>query len=599
MPGIVGFISKNILPDTHPCLSEVAGKVASSWCLEGQYQQLIKTTAGIAHHHFNNQNLSVDIWGDVYSINGTDCQQDDVAELVANQYLIGNLSELCSQLNGYFTFVIFDKQAQKVTLATDRFGIKPLYLWADNYVAKGFASEPKALALHPGYVQHIDLAALKTFVDVGHMLGEQTLFSNIKRLAPASITSIDITSLEYDTVRYWSWGDIKTNNAMTFDEATAHAYTLFDSAVERCIKTVKQPTLAITLSGGLDSRVLLAAAKQHFKGTIKTYTFGEAGCDDAVLAEQVAQLAGVSNQLVSIDEHNWFDGREHGVWLTDGLKNMLHMHALSSVSNIAADSNYLLNGYLGDVTFGGSYLFDQDKASLSQSQRIAERYFEHLPNANITDAYFEHTNDDPILIYNRGVRFIGAGSDLLSHELHNFKPFMDNDLVAFLYSLPDEYRRNGKLYHAMLLRYYPDYFKTIAWQQTGKPISLQSTHVEPVNNPLKQRLVGLIKGSVFERLARKLYRRITPKRHYVAYDTWLREAKFKRYVENTLCDSNSDVKKLLGDEYIDNVVTRFFAMDDAIKPEKIGSLLTVELYLKRLRNASNSSEYGKHGIILR
>ncbi|MBH0025400.1 MULTISPECIES: asparagine synthase-related protein [unclassified Pseudoalteromonas] len=583
MPGIVGFIGKNILPDTHPCLLEVAGKVSSSWCIEGQYQQLIKTTADIAHHHFNNQNLSVDIWGDVYSINAIDCQQGDVAELIANQYLIGNLSELCSQLNGYFAFVIFDKQTQKITLVTDRFGIKPLYMWDDNNLVKGFASEPKALVLNPDYKQQIDLNALKTFVDVGHMLGTQTLFSNIKRLAPASITTINMTTLQYDTAQYWSWADIKTNNTITFDEAIDDAYTLFDNAVSRCLKTIKQPTLAITLSGGLDSRVLLAAAKEHFKGTIKTYTFGEAGCDDAVLAKQVAQLAGVSNQLVSIDEHNWFEGREQGVWLTDGLKNILHMHALSSVSNISADSNYLLNGYLGDVTFGGSYLFAEDKSSLSQQQRLALRYFEHTPYANITDDYFKHANDDPVLIYNRGVRFIGAGSDLLSHELHNLKPFMDNDLVEFLYSLPDEYRRNGKLYHAMLLRYYPDYFKTIAWQQTGKPISLQSTSVEPARSPVKQRLKGLIKGSAFEALARKLYRNVTPKRHYVAYDTWLREPQFKHFVKKTLCKDNSEVKKLLGSEFVDETVNSFFTMSDTVKPEKIGSLLTVELYLKRLQ----------------
>lgn len=583
MPGIVGFIGKNTLPETHPCLFEVAGNTASNWSIEGQYQQLIKTTADIAHHHFSNDTISIDIWGDVYSINGANCAQEELAELIANQYLIDNLNELCGQLNGYFAFVVFDKRTHTVLLVTDRFGMKPLYLWADNNFAKGFASEPKALVLNPNYEQLIDTAALNTFIDVGHMLGEQTLFSNIKRLPPASITTINITTLQYTTSCYWGWADTKVNNTISFDEATEQAYSLFDQAVKRCLTPVKQSTLAITLSGGLDSRVLLAAAKQHFKGTIKTYTFGEQGCDDAQLAKQVAKLAGVSNQLVSIDEHNWFAGREKGVWLTDGLKNILHMHALSSVSTIASSSNYLLNGYLGDVTFGGSYLFNQNKTSLGVQQRLAERYFEHVPHANITEPYFNYKNDDPILIYNRGVRFIAAGSDLLSHELHNLKPFMDNDLVDFLYSLPDEYRRNGRLYHAMLLRYYPDYFKTIAWQQTGKPISLQSTIVEPKVNPLKQGLIGFIKGSVFERLARKLYRSVAPKRHYVAYDAWLREPQFKAYVEQTLCTPNSQVKVLLGSEQVDDIVSAFFTGSDSIRPEKIGSLLTVELYLTRLQ----------------
>lgn len=586
MPGIVGFISDNTLPETHPCLNEIAGNTATSWCITGQYQQLIKVTADIGYHHFSNENISVDVWGDVYSLNGVDCTQTDIAELIANQYLIDNLNELCGQLNGYFAFVIFDKRTHTVSLVTDRFGMKPLYLWADNNFAKGFASEPKALVLNPNYEQAINSAALNAFIDIGHMLGEQTLFNNIKRLPPASITTINIKNLQYTTTHYWGWGEIKANNEITFAAATEQAYKLFDNAVQRCLKTMQQSTLAITLSGGLDSRVLLAAAKQHFKGDIKTYTFGEVGCDDAVIAKQVAELAGVSNQLVSIDEHNWFAGRERGVWLTDGLKNILHMHALSSVSTIASSSNYLLNGYLGDVTFGGSYLFNQDKQLLSQQQRIAERYFEYVPYADIDNDYFKHKNDDPILIYNRGVRFIAAGSDLLSHELHNFKPFMDNDLVEFLYSLPDEYRRDGKLYHAMLLRYYPGYFTTIAWQQTGKPISLQSAVVEPKENPLKLLLKGIIKGSMLEQFARKLYRGITPKRHYVAYDMWLREPQFKQYIEHTLCAPTSEVSVLLGHEKVNGIVSAFFAMDDTIKPEKIGSLLTVELYLKQLKQQS-------------
>jgi asparagine synthase (glutamine-hydrolysing) len=587
MPGIVGFFSNNKLPESHPCLGEVAGNIASRLELYGQYQQLIKTTANIGHVHFSNESINVDIWGDIYSIAGGeyDCAQHNVAQLVSEHYHAGSLNSLCKQLNGYFAVVIVDKQAGIISLVTDRFGMKPVYMWANSKRVMGFASEPKALLLNPQYEQCIDTAALNTFVDIGHMLGEQTLFNNIKRLAPATITTIDIATQQQTAVPYWSWNEIKVDTKISFNDATEQAYKLFDRAIKRCLQTVKQSTLAITLSGGLDSRVLLAAAKQHFKGTIKTYTFGEQGCDDALLAKQVADLAGVSNQLVSIDEHNWFAGRERGVWLTDGLKNILHMHALSSVANIAADSNYLLNGYLGDVTFGGSYLFSQDNASLSSQQRLAERYFEHVPYANITAPYFNYKNDDPILIYNRGVRFIAAGSDLLSHELHNFKPFMDNDLVDFLYSLPDEYRRNGRLYHAMLLRYYPDYFATIAWQQTGKPISLQSTVVEPKENPIKQGLKGLIKGSVFERIARKLYRNVAPKRHYVAYDAWLREPQFKAYIKKTLCSPNSQVKVLLGTKKVDDIINAFFALDDSIRPEKIGSLLTIELYLTQLQQS--------------
>ena len=84
------------------------------------------------------------------------------------------------------------------------------------------------------------------------------------------------------------------------------------------------------------------------------------------------------------------------------------MHALSSVELIAQESNYLLNGYLGDVTFGGSYLFPESQATISKQKRIATRYTKHVQHANIDHDYFTHENDDPVLIYNHEVRFIGA-----------------------------------------------------------------------------------------------------------------------------------------------------------------------------------------------
>jgi len=592
MPGMIGFISPDQVAEDHDCFANIAGD-KNSYFVSQHYQQMLKNVEQIACYEYSDDRLHVTIWGDIFSINGNDCKTEDALQNLCEQYLIDNLLAFCNGLNGYFVFSVYDKQTQALHLATDRFGIKPLYLWVEGDRIKGFASEPKAILLHPDYTQKIDQAALDTYIDVGHMLGEQTLFKNIRRVPAATLVTVNTQAEHYQQQLYWQWSEIKPLNDISFDEAVEKSYQLFDASMARCMSVVKQPKLAITLSGGLDSRVLLAGAKQHYKGEIKTFTFGEPSCDDAIIAKQVADLAGVSNQLVAIDQNNWFSGRERGVWLTDGLKNILHMHALSSVELIAQESNYLLNGYLGDVTFGGSYLFPESQATISKQKRIATRYTKHVQHANIDHDYFTHENDDPVLIYNRGVRFIGAGSDLLSHQLHNLKPFMDNDLVEFLYSLPESFRRNGKLYHAMLLRYYPDYFAAIPWQQTGKPISLTENQVEPKVNPVKQQLVKLIKGSVFERAARKLYRSIAPKRHYVAYDTWLRETQFKQYLTDMLCMPNSRVATLIGNDQVNKILSKFFAMDDSIRPEKIGSLLTLELYLEQLENGKKSAGYSK------
>jgi len=587
MTGIIGYVgASHCVKQDAPCVSEVSGIVVNSWH-EATCQLTLKAPQNnVGYEFFADDRLTVDIYGDIFSLKGTLSQDSSWAALIAEAYLAGNLTDLAKKLNGYFVFVVFDKLTSQLVIVNDRYGLKPMYIWREDDKVLGFSSEIKGLALHAKCDQKLDDSALNTFIDVGHFLGKQTLFADITRMPPASMLCIDTLTQSCEQSRYWQWSSIVKHNEITFDQAVDDLYGYFEQAMQRTFATVTQKTIAITLSGGLDSRILLAAAKKHFNGEILTYTFGEQGCDDALLAVQVSELAEVNNQFIPINSENWFEGREQGVWLTDGLKNILHMHGLSVVDEISPSSNYLVNGYLGDVTLGGSYLFSADKNAMSLEDKIAERYGDHKQYADFESQYFANAGSDPAFIYNRGVRHIGAGSDLLSHKLHNFKPFLDNDLVEFLYSLPDDFRRDGKLYHHMLLKFYPDYFATIPWQQTGKPISKQASVKVRKGKSLKQLVVSAIKGSPIDAFARKIYQKLSGKQNYVAYDTWLRLPDFKQYIYQTLLAENSHVCQHLSHKRVKNVIESYYKGDSKIKPEMLGSLLTLELYLVQLNKFS-------------
>ena len=587
MTGIVGYVgATHRVKQNAPCITEVSGVVVNSWD-EATCQLTLKAPQiNVGYEFFDDERLRIDIFGDIFSAKGLVTPTSGWTTLISEEYLAGNLAGLARKLNGCFVFSIFDKVTKQLVIVNDRYGLKPLYLWQEQNKVFGFSSEIKGLVLHAKCEQKLDRNALNTFVDVGHFLGKQTLFADITRMPPASMLCIDTLSQRCEQSRYWQWSSIVKNNEITFEQAVDDLYGYFEQSMQRTFATVTQDTIAITLSGGLDSRILLAAAKKHFKGEILTYTFGEQSCDDALLAVQVSQLAKVNNQFISINSDNWFEGREQGVWLTDGLKNILHMHGLSVVDEISPSSNYLVNGYLGDVTLGGSYLFSADKNALSLEDKIAERYGEHTQYADFESDYFANAGSDPAFIYNRGVRHIGAGSDLLSHKLHNFKPFLDNDLVEYLYSLPDDFRRDGKLYHHMLLKFYPDYFATIPWQQTGKPISKQSSVKTRQGRSLKQLIVNAVKGSPVDAFARKVYQKLSGKQNYVAYDTWLRLPDFKRYIYDTLLAKDSHVCQHLTRQRVEDVIARYYKGDSSVKPEMLGSLLTLELYFMKLAKLS-------------
>ncbi len=587
MTGIIGYVgASHCVKKSAACVSEVSGIEVNSWT-EASCQLTLKAPQkNVGYEFFTDERLRIDIYGDIFSIKGQLTPENCWAPLIAETYLAGNLPELAKRLNGYFVFTVFDKSSGQLVIVNDRYGLKPMYLWREHNKLLGFSSEIKGLALHGKCEQKLDADALNTFIDVGHFLGKQTLFADITRMPPASMLCIDTLSQSSELTGYWQWSLIAKDNEITFEQAVDDLYGYFEQAMQRTFATVTQDTIAITLSGGLDSRILLAAAKKHFNGEILTYTFGEQGCDDALLATQVSELAEVNNQFISINSDNWFDGREQGVWLTDGLKNILHMHGLSVVEEISPSSNYLVNGYLGDVTLGGSYLFPTDKNAMSLADKVGERYGKHKKHADFDSQYFANAGSDPAFIYNRGVRHIGAGSDLLSHKLHNFKPFLDNDMVEFLYSLPDDFRRDGKIYHHMLLKYYPEYFSIIPWQQTGKPISKQASVKVPKGKSLKQLIVSAIKGSPIDAFSRKIYQKLSGKQNYVAYDTWLRLPDFKQYVYSTLLAKESYICQHLSRKRVEEIIERYYKGDSSTKPEMIGSLLTLELYLTKLAKTS-------------
>ncbi|TMO67085.1 asparagine synthetase B family protein [Pseudoalteromonas aurantia] len=576
MPGIVGFFDEEI----SYCHS--AGQTAFTNEF-GFYSQLLKTqTDNVACKQLIHLDLKITIWGDVFSIANLDIDVDAFLVRLAQVYRQDTLASFMSSVNGYFVISIVDTQQEHVTYISDRYGMKPLYLWYQGECVKGAASEQKELLLHTKHDRALDNEALNCFVDVGHFLGQKTLFSSVKRLAPATIMQLDACGVILSNSQFWSWKNIEKTDKISFDDAVDLIAVKFDKAVERAVKTITQDKLAITLSGGLDSRVLLAAAKVHYSGEIHTFTFGEPGCIDVKLAKQVSEAVGVTHHIVEIDEQGWFDGREQGVWLTDGMKNVLHMHALSSVNVISGYSNYLLNGFLGDVTAGGTYIFPKSNDSIEQ--KLEKRFGQYWHQAGADSDYFAEGDQEQVNIYNRGTRFIAAGSDLLSHELHQFKPFMDNDLVELLYSLPDTFRENGKLYHHMLLKYYPEYFESIPWQQTGKPITKEVASAAQHPN-MKSRIKDLLVGSPIERLARKVYRKLAKKHHYVAYDTWLKEPKFKLYVQQLL-NEDSHVAKALPTGDCSKLVDKYYNSSSSIKPETLGSLITIELFLRQLEHSS-------------
>lgn len=575
MPGFfVSLCDKGNLNNS----DEISGSILHTYYTD-YFKTVFKSlNDNVGSSFLENDSYLIYIYGDILNH-----QEKDFIELIDN-YDSKNMRAILSELNGYFSIMIFEKKKDNLIIISDRYGLKPLYVWINDSKLLTISSELKSILINADFDSEIDFDAVNSYIKNGHMLGGGTWFKEVSRFPPASIMNINLKDNSFHIKNYWSWSKIKKNDNISFDDAVEQLGILYKKSIKKTLSNVKGNKLAITLSGGLDSRVLLAEAKKQFSGEIETFTFGMHGCDDAILAKKVSDVAGVKNNFKEINEDNWFVDRENGVWITDGLFNIVHMHALSSVSDVKSFSSYLLNGFLGDVIIGGSYLDENylNKKPKKSSSLINLKYHGFCKLTGYEDEYFNFNCVDSIFIANRGVRFISAGSDLLENNIHNMKPFMDNDLIEFLYSLPDEYRFNSRIYNAMLLKNYPEYFLDIPWQNTGKVISVDwSAKKNSIKSKIKSKIIN---NNYLLPIARRIYGLFSKKNSYVSYSDWLRSDAFISYLNiqfNSPISFNG--KTYYSSSYLKEQVEKFIS-DKSMKPEEIGGYLTMSLYFQMIND---------------
>lgn len=167
---------------------------------------------------------------------------------------------------GMWAMVLVDVRARKVTLSRDRFGMKPLFYWSDGQQLR-LASEIKQLLAASSTPIPVNLTLAWKFlrgVDLHH--GEETFFTEIRAVPPATYAEIDLAapappSLQFQP--YWQLPDAAAASAsppLRFPEACARLDALLRTSV--AAHRVAQAPLGCLLSGGLDSSTLAALLSQ-------------------------------------------------------------------------------------------------------------------------------------------------------------------------------------------------------------------------------------------------------------------------------------------------------------------------------------------------
>jgi asparagine synthase (glutamine-hydrolysing) len=198
-------------------------------------------------------------------------------------------------LEGMFAFALWDGRRRCLFLARDRFGEKPLY-YARLPHGFLFASEPKALLIHPQVSRELDWAALARYLTYGYVPWPQAIFRAVRKLPPAHWMEVraDGTAVLH---RYWAppRPPTTTDAQPTAEEAEQGILTRLRASVH--CRTKCDVSWGTFLSGGIDSSLVTALAAEVSAVPVKTFAIGfaEPSYDERSHAATVARTLGTEH----------------------------------------------------------------------------------------------------------------------------------------------------------------------------------------------------------------------------------------------------------------------------------------------------------------
>jgi asparagine synthase (glutamine-hydrolysing) len=213
--------------------------------------------------------------------------------------------KIFSRLHGMFALAIWDQKSQRLVLARDRIGKKPLY-YAPATEAFLFGSEIKALLAWPGVRRAPDLSAIDRYLTFGYVPAPRTAFAGVCKLPAAHYLIIDARSgggfTEPEIIRYWR---LPSPRAMRqhrrIGDLRRELVAQLEDAVR--LRLVSDVPLGAFLSGGVDSSAVVAMMARIGSGTVKTFSIGFSArqYDETHYARMVAQRYSTDHQELVIE----------------------------------------------------------------------------------------------------------------------------------------------------------------------------------------------------------------------------------------------------------------------------------------------------------
>jgi asparagine synthase (glutamine-hydrolysing) len=274
--------------------------------------------------------------------------------------------EFVQHLRGMFAIAIWDKTQQRLVLARDRVGIKPLYFDLSNRRIV-FGSELKALLAHGDVERDIDTASLDEYLRYGMVPGRRCIFSGVEKLEPGSLLTLDANTWRTTRRRYWKL-EFKPDDSISVADWKDRLLAKLDETVR--LHLVSDVPVGAFLSGGMDSSVITGLAMNHLSVPLQTFSIGfkESEFNELPAAREIAEHFGTEHheEVVTADAIDLLGKLSKFYDEPFADSSAIPTYLVSSIAS--RDVKVVLSGDGGDEALGGysRYAHDLKEARIRQ-----------------------------------------------------------------------------------------------------------------------------------------------------------------------------------------------------------------------------------------
>ena len=353
-------------------------------------------------------------------ITNSDC------EIIIYLYLQYGIEYMLNLLDGVFAFVLIDHNINKIFVARDPYGVRPLYSAFNTFGVLSntldseklqnnlicFSSEIKQLI---GFVEK--------FNDYNNSDNDSD-FLIIKPVLPGEYLCLELSENNkwyvYDK-RMYNTFNLNKYILRNEDDYLEIIHTTFCNAIRKRVDVTDRP-IACLLSGGLDSSIVTALVKEYYSKELETYSIGLEGSEDLYNARIVSQYLGTQHTEIIVSEEDFFNQ------IPEVIKNI---ESYDTTTVRASVGNYLVAKYISENS-EAKVIFNGDGSDELMGGYL---YMQSAPNNLEFDRECKRLLTDIHLF-----DVLRSDRSISSNGLEPRTPFLDREFVETYLSIPSEVR---------------------------------------------------------------------------------------------------------------------------------------------------------------